>query len=268
MKLGFIGTGNLATAIIKGVASAGTCNAEDIVIFDINSEKTAALKSELGVGTACCAANLAGECDAVVIAVKPKDFPQLAEKIKAELCANDPLVISTAAGTTLEFISSLFGYEPRLVRIMPNINAAVGQAMTAYCRTARVSDEQLEFTHRLCSAFGKAMPLEESLFSAFTAAAGSAPAFVYMFIDELAKATVKHGISEKDAYLIAEQTVFGSALMTMMSSDSPGELAVKVCSPGGTTIEGVAALNEGGLSAMVADAIDRTVAKDKLLQKK
>lgn len=268
MRLGFIGTGNLATAIIKGVVAAGTCSADDITVFDVNSKKTSELNAQLGVGVACCAARLAGECEAVLIAVKPKDFPVLAQDIRAELRANDPLVISTAAGTTLEYISSLFGYEPRLVRIMPNINAAVGQSMTAYCHTPRVSGEQLEFTHGLCSAFGKAMPLEERLFSAFTAAAGSAPAFVYMFIDALAKATVKHGISEKDAYLIAEQTVFGSALMTMMSSDSPGELAVKVCSPGGTTIEGVAALKEGGLPEIIADAIDRTVAKDKLLQTK
>lgn len=267
MKIGFIGTGNLASAIIRGVLAAKTAAPEDIYIYDIDSAKVASLAKALGVNALTSACE-AARADAVMIAVKPKDFPSLTDEIGEALKENDPLVISTAAGTTLEFISSLLSYEPRLIRIMPNINAAVGQAMTAYCATGRVSNEDKAFTEKLCSAFGKVMPLTQDLFSAFTAVAGSAPAFAYMFIDELAKAAVKHGISETDAYIIAEQTVFGSALMTMNSADKPGELAVKVCSPGGTTIEGVAALNEHGLSAMVEDAIDRTVAKDKLLQKK
>ena len=267
MKIGFIGTGNLASAVIRGVLAAKTALPQDIFIYDIDAAKVASLTAELGVNAAGSAAR-AAECDAVMAAVKPKDFPALMSEIGETLKKNDTLLISTAAGTRLEFIASLLPYEPRIVRIMPNINAAVGQAMTAYCATARVTPGQKEFVEKLCSAFGRVMPLPEELFSAFTAVAGSAPAFAYMFIDELAKAAIKHGIAEKDAYIIAEQTVYGSALMTMKSADNPGELAVKVCSPGGTTIEGVAALNEHGLSAMVEDAVDRTVAKDKLLQKK
>lgn len=267
MKIGFIGTGNLASAIIRGVLAAKTADAKDIFIYDIDSAKVNSLAAELGVNALSSACE-AAEQDAVVVAVKPKDFAALTSQIGETLKANDTLIISTAAGTTVEKITSFLPYEPRLIRIMPNINAAVGQAMTAYCATGRVTDEQKAFCEKLCSAFGKVMPLDEKLFSAFTAVAGSAPAFAYMFIDELAKAAVKHGISEKDAYIIAEQTVFGSALMTMKSADTPGELAVKVCSPGGTTIEGVAALNEHGISAMVEDAIDRTVAKDIFLQTK
>ena len=267
MKIGFIGVGNLASAIIKGVLASKTADAKDLYIYDIDSAKVCSLSDSLGVNALSSANEAAGK-DVVVVAVKPKDFPSLMAEIADTLEQNDTLIISTAAGTTLGFISTLLPYEPRLIRIMPNINAAVGQAMTAYCTSPRVSDEQKAFAEKLCSAFGKVMPLDESLFSAFTACAGSAPAFAYMFIDELAKAAIKHGIDEKNAYIIAKQTVYGSALMTMNSLDNPGELAVKVCSPGGTTIEGVAALNEHGLSAMVEDAIDRTVAKDILLQKK
>ncbi len=267
MKLGFIGTGNLATAVIKGVLSVGTADSKDVYIYDINTEKTAAMSADFGVNVLPTAKAVAAACDVVTVAVKPKDIAALFGEISEELVANDPLVISTAAGTTLDYMSSLLPVEPRLVRIMPNINAAVGQAMTAYCATKRVGKNDLDFVDRFCSSFGKAMPLDEKLFSVFTAEAGSAPAFVYLFIDALAKASERHGLTREQALQIAVQTVYGSAMMIDKSGEDPGALAVKVCSPGGTTIEGVAALKEHNLDEMLIDAVDRTAQKDKKLQK-
>lgn len=267
MKLGFIGTGNLATAVIKGILAVGTADSKDVYIYDISAEKTAAMSADFGVNVLPSAKDVAATCDVITVAVKPKDIAALFEEISGEIVKNDPLVISTAAGTTLDYISALLPQAPRLVRIMPNINAAVGQAMTAYCATKRVSADDLDFVCRFCSSFGKAMQLDEQYFSVFTAEAGSAPAFVYLFIDALAKASQRHGLTREQALQIAVQTVYGSAMMIDKSGEDPGALAVKVCSPGGTTIEGVAALKEHDLDAMMIDAVDRTAQKDKKLQK-
>lgn len=266
-KIGFIGTGNLATAIIGGVISSSCASPADVFIYDNFTEKTALLKEKYSVNVCADAAEVVRKSDAVVVAVKPKDMADLLESISDEVKGNNPLIISTAAGTTLDFLSSCLPQGARIVRIMPNINAAVGEAMTAFCGTSAVSEDDFAFADKLCSSFGKAMKLDESLFSAFTAAGGSAPAFVYMFIDELAQASVRQGISEEDARVIACQTVLGSALMVSKSSDTAGELVVKVCSPGGTTIEGVAALKEHNFHDMIDDAITRTADKDRFLQK-
>ena len=177
MKLGFIGTGNLATAILRGVVASGMTAANEIAIFDINEEKTAQLGAELSVKPFSSAAEIVAQCENVVIAVKPKDIASLIESVRAEAEKHNPLVISTAAGTTTEKLVSCFGYDAKVIRIMPNINAAVGESMTAICASPAVTDCDRAFAMSFCSCFGKAVELEEKYFSAFTAVAGSAPAF-------------------------------------------------------------------------------------------
>lgn len=185
MKLGFIGTGNLATAILRGVVASGTVGADEIAIFDINAEKVSQLSAELSVNAFSSASQVISECENVVVAVKPKDIASLIESVRADAQKNNPLVISTAAGTTTEKLVSCFGYDAKVIRIMPNINAAVGESMTAICASPAVTDSDRAFAMSFCSCFGKAVELEEKYFSAFTAVAGSAPAFAYMFADAL-----------------------------------------------------------------------------------
>lgn len=268
MKLGFIGTGNLASAILRGVAASGKIAPCEILIYDINSAKLNELKDELGVCVAHSAGEVAAGCDNVVIAVKPKDFAALADSIKNEVKSNNPLVISTAAGTETSKIVSYFGFDAKVARIMPNINASVGESMTAVCTGEGVSAEDTAFVLEMCSCFGKAVELEEKYFSAFTAIAGSAPAFAYIFADALATAGVKYGLPSKTAQDIAAQMLFGSAKMLLESDKSVTELVRNVCSPGGTTIEGVCSLKETGFENSVITAVDKTVAKDVAMSKK
>lgn len=265
MKLGFIGTGNLASAILGGVVACESISPSEILIYDINTAKVTELSEELSVNAAESAKEVASKCENVIIAVKPKDFVSLADDIKNSVKTNNPLVISTAAGTQTSKIVSCFGSDVKAVRIMPNINAAVGQAMTAVCATENVSYAEKEFVLELCEAFGKAVLLEEKYFSVFTAIAGSGPAFAYMFADALATAGIKHGLPAKTAQDIAAQMMLGSAKMLLESDMSVSDLVRSVSSPGGTTVEGVCSLKETGFENSVITAIDKTVAKDKAM---
>lgn len=265
MKLGFIGTGNLASAILRGVVAQGKISADEILIFDINEEKVSQLKTELSVNSANSAKMLAAECENIVIAVKPKDFAALVVDIKDEVKKNNSLIISTAAGTEISKILACFGFDAKIVRIMPNLNAAVGESMTAYCASPSVTEEEKEFAAEFCSSFGKTVSLEEKYFSAFTAVAGSAPAFAFMFADALANAGVKYGLPAKIAQEIAAQMLFGSSKLMLESALTVSELIRNVCSPGGTTIEGVCSLKETGFENSVIKAVDKTVEKDRLM---
>lgn len=263
MKLGFIGTGNLATAILKGVVSSGFIAANEIAVYDIFSEKTTQLEKELSVVAFSSANDVIAKCEKVVVAVKPKDIAALIESVRGEAAENNPLVISTAAGTTTEKLVDCFGFDARVIRIMPNINAAVGESMTAVCASPAVTEGDKAFAMSFCSCFGKAVEIEEKYFSAFTAVAGSAPAFAYMFADALAAAGVKYGIPAKVSQDISAQMLLGSAKMLLESPLAVSELIRNVCSPGGTTIEGVCSLKETGFENSVITAVDKTVEKDR-----
>lgn len=265
MKLGFIGVGNLASSILRGVIASEEIPAEEIVIFDLDIEKINDLREELGVHVATCSEYVAANCEYVFVAVKPKDFETVAKEISDDARANDTVLISTAAGTELNKIKGYLGYDAKVIRIMPNINAAVGESMTALCATDSVAYAEKEFAMNLCACFGGVIQLEEKYFSAFTAIAGSAPAFVYMFADALTNAGIKYGLPAKTAQDIAAQMLFGSAKQLLESSLSVSELIRNVCSPGGTTIEGVCSLKETGFENSVITAVDKTVEKDKLM---
>ena len=257
-KLSFIGTGNLASAMLKGVVEAKLVLPENIFIFDVDSNKTDSLSNIYGVNVAKDCKSCAESADITVVAVKPKDISHVLEQIKDFTNS----VISTAAGVEVSYLSANLKPECSVFRIMPNINAAVGMAMTAYCFNCNATEEQITFVSAFCSSFGECMQLDEKLFSVFTALAGSAPAFVYEFINDLAFAGVKNGLSRNDALKIAVQTVSGSAQAVKELGVHPCELTDRVCSPAGTTAAGVAALRKNGFDNAVIKAIDKTVARD------
>ena len=267
MKLGFIGAGNMATAIIKGALYSKTAEPEDIYIYDIDSAKTKACAENCGVNVCSSASELVACCDAVLLAVKPFNLKPLISEIKAVLEKKAPLIISILAGTDMEYIQSLLGFEAAIVRVMPNINATVGEAMSAYCPNEKVSPEHEKYVEALCSSFGRAIKLSENYFPAFGVLAGCSPAFVYMFIDELARSGVKIGLNKKQALEIVIQSVIGSARMIEESGEHPYELVDRVCSPGGTTIEGVTALREYGFDTAIDKAVSGAYEKDFKLKK-
>lgn len=265
MKLGFIGVGNLATAILRGVVASNKISSSEILIFDLNTERINELSSQLGVSVADDTKQVAAECDNVVIAVKPKDIAGVIDGIKEKVKEKNPLVISTAAGTETSKLTALFGFDAKIVRIMPNINAAVSESMTAVCSNEFACRNDIDFALDFCSCFGNAVEIEEKYFSAFTAVAGSAPAFAYMFADALTQAAVKYGLPAKTSQDIAAQMLLGSAKMLLESPLSVSELIRNVCSPGGTTIEGVCSLKNTGFENSVITAIDKTVEKDRAM---
>lgn len=265
MKIGFIGTGNMATAIIKGVINSKLISSENINAFDICKDKLDETAKDLKI-TACDSAQaVIDNSNVVVLAVKPNVFPSLLPEINDQLKENNSLIISIAAGKTIEYISNLLSYDAKIVRIMPNINATVGEAMSAYCYNNLVTEEEKEFVNKLCSSFGKCIDLPEAQFSIFGVVAGCAPAYAYMFIDSLARAAVKNGMNKQVALEIVAQTVLGSAKQIAESGIHPWELVDRVCSPGGTTIEGVTALQSNHFEATIQKAVDAAFDKDKKL---
>ena len=263
--VGFIGCGNMASAIIGGILSSGFLDAGSIGVYDILIDKTEAFAKEKGIRFFSSESELIESCSTVVLAVKPNVFPSLLSKVGAFLERNDPLIISIAAGKSTDEIASLLPYSPRVIRIMPNINATVCAAISAYCGNERASAEDKEFALGFCNSFGKGVEIEEKLFSIYSAIGGCSPAFAYMFIDSLARGAVKNGMTKAAALEVAAQAVLGSAKMILESEEHPWKLVDAVCSPGGTTIEGVASLQEDGFEASVIKAVEASYNKDKSL---
>ncbi len=264
-KLGFIGCGNMATAIINGAVSSGFLKGEDICVFDIDVAKTEPLKEGLGVNVLTSANDVAENSYAVVLAVKPQVFPIVLPQIKDSVAKNDTSIISIGAGKTLNYIISFFEDYTPVVRVMPNINAKVGASMSAVCGNENVDDDLLNFTKALCKSFGDVIELPESQFSIFGVIAGCSPAYAFMFIDSMARGAAENGMSREQALKISAQAVLGSAKMMLESEESPWALINNVCSPGGTTIEGIAKLQQEGFDTAVMDAVQASFEKDKRL---
>ena len=267
MKIGFIGVGNLASAVIAGSIASGRFSGSDYLVYDLFAEKVAENVQRYSTSAASSAQQIAETCDVVVLAVKPKDFAALLASLTSALKANDPLLISVAAGLRIGYLASCLSFDAKIARIMTNLNAAVGEGMTAYTVNARVSDAEKAFLDHFCRSFGDALELDESLFPQFGVLAGCVPAFVYKFADELARAGVQMGLRKDMALRIASQTVLGSAKNLLQSDLHPVEWIDRVCTPAGTTIEGVAALDAGGFANAVHRAVLASYQRDQAIQR-
>lgn len=263
-KLGFIGCGNMATAIINGAVSSEFLKGESICVFDVDMGKAEHLKKTCGVNCCSSVEEIAEKCEFVVLAVKPQIFPTVLPQIKDKL--NKTTVVSIGAGKTLEYIGSFLRCETPIIRVMPNINAKVGASMSAVCRNEFADENALAFVKGLCNSFGEVMELPESQFPLFGVIAGCSPAYSFMFIDSMAREAVKNGMKKDEALKICAQAVLGSAKMILEDKDNnPWALINSVCSPGGTTIEGVAKLQEEKFDTAVMDAVKASLDKDKKL---
>lgn len=260
MKIGFIGLGNMAKAMIGGMLSQGIVKKEDI----IGSAKTKATLAEVqaayGIQTAENNWETAGCADVLILAVKPQFFGEVISEIRDEVNA-DALVISIAAGKTMPEIESLFGRKLKLVRCMPNTPALVKEGCSGVCRNEEVSEEEMALCMKLMGSFGRAEEVPERLMDAVAGVSGCSPAYVFLFMEALADGAVAAGMPRKQAYTFAAQAVLGSARLLLESGKHPGELKDMVCSPAGTTIEGVRVLEERGFRAAVMDAVKATVEK-------
>lgn len=267
VNIGFIGAGNLATALVCGSSKTDFFGNHNFFAYDVYAPSLENICT-YGVSAVNGAKELIEKCDAVVLAVKPKDFPALLKTNAAEFMSKNPFIISVAAGTDISYIESLLGFEARIARIMPNINASVGGSATAVCCNSRVEEAQREMLLDFCRSFGGAFEMSEEMFPVFGVIGGCSPAFSYMYIDQLARAAVKLGMNKKTALEIAAQAVKGSAQQILESDIHPYELADRVCSPGGTTIQGVTKLQELGFENAINAAVEAAHNKDCQMREK
>lgn len=264
MKFGFIGAGNMAGAIIKGMTiGTKSYDGKDITITSKTVTSAAKLAEVCGANAVTTAAEVVAASDVLVLAVKPHVLAAVVPALKEEIAAKSPLVVSIAAGKTLDYLAGLLPKGTPIVRVMPNINAKIGASTSGLCANEMVTEEQKAIAKGMFQTIGTVAEVEESQFDIFSVIGGAAPAFAYMYMDALARAAVKAGMPKKQALEITAATVLGSAKMVLESGEHPWALVDQVCSPGGTTIEGVTALQANGLESMLVKAFDAVLEKDK-----
>lgn len=262
MKIGFIGLGNMATAMIGGMLKEQVAQAGDIIGKAKTASTENAVKERFNIGIAESNGTLAAQSDILFLAVKPIFFPEVIAEIK-DVVRPETLIVSIAAGRTLSYLQEAFGGERKLIRCMPNTPALVLEGCTGVCAAENVAEEELNQVLTLLNSFGKAIVVPERLMDVVVGVAGSAPAYVFMFIEAMADEAVAEGMPRKQAYEFAAQTVLGSAKMVLETGKHPGELKDMVCSPGGTTIQAVKVLEEMGLRAAVMDAMEACIHKSR-----
>jgi len=260
LKYGFIGLGNMATAIIKGMIQSQQFNANDILGFNRSQNKTEKLVNDYQI-TGCSTLQEVMTADVIILAVQPQTFPDLLPKVN-ELLSEKQVVISIAAGKSIEYLESVLPKATSIIRVMPNINAIVGASTTCYTASSNATEADKKMVQTLFETIGSMIELPEEQFTVFSAIAGASPAFSYLYIDSLARAGVRAGMDKKRALEIASSAVFGSAKMVIESNEHPWELVDQVCSPGGTTIEGVTSLQNDHFASTIYDAVNAVIEKD------
>ncbi|WP_155286456.1 pyrroline-5-carboxylate reductase [Lacticaseibacillus zhaodongensis] len=261
MQIGFIGVGNMARAIIKGLLAGDKVAGSDLHLHSGHIEHYQAYAQEIGATIEPDNAGVVLHSDVVILAVKPNVYGRVLDVIKPAFKEKQVVLASIVSGVSLTDLQQHLPAGQAIVRLLPNLNVAIGAGMTAYALNDAASDNAADVLD-LFGAVGDLMELDENDFATFVALAGSAPAYAYLFIDAMARAGVKHGLNKQDAVRIAAQTVSGSAQMVLASKDSPMDLVDQVASPGGTTIAGYLAMEKSGFSSAVVDGLDATIAKE------
>ena len=258
MKIGFIGCGKMATALIKGVLKSGICQPSDITASDVFKPAADALAKETGMSAVATNAEVVGASDAVVIAVKPADALAAIEDLNPQPAGEKTagkLLISIVAGHSIAALEKAAGERFRVIRVMPNTPALILAGASAFSLGTRATEEDAEVAQKIFGSVGIAVRLKEGLLDAVTGLSGSGPAYVYTIIEALADGGVLMGLPRALALQLAASTVAGAAAMVSQSGEHPAALRDQVASPGGTTIAGIAALEAGGLRAALIAAV-------------
>lgn len=260
MKYGFIGCGNMGSALIRAVAKS----TKDIMIADFDSGKATALANELGL-SAVDNQTIARKCDRIFLGVKPQVMAEMLADIKNILNEKKPTLVSMAAGLSTEKIKELAGNMP-IIRIMPNTPVSVGEGVILYCSNGVSCDIVNDFVNDMQYS-GKLYPIDESLMDAGCSVSGCGPAFMYTFAAAIARGGEECGLSKNQAIEYAAATMAGAAEMLLTSDLSPQELTDAVCSKGGSTIEGVTVLKNSEFENIVVDCVKAAYKRNKELGK-
>lgn len=255
LRWGFIGSGRMATALIRGMLRAKTAEPGSISASDPYQAARDTLRAETGISVEDSNVAVAAQSDVLVLAVKPQSMSEVLAQLK-DAVTPDHLVISIAAGVTLGTMAAGLGPDRRLARVMPNTPALVGEGASAYCLGTHAKATDDEVVRSCLVSVGRAFRVTESLLDAVTGLSGSGPAFVYVMIEALSDGGVRVGLPRDVATALAAQTVLGAARMVLETGDHPGVLKDQVTSPGGTTIAGLHALEKGGIRAALIDAVE------------
>lgn len=254
MKIGFIGLGNMATAMMGGIIEAGLCESSDIIGADLSEDNKRKAYENLSITCVKDNCTVASMADILVLSVKPQVYPVVINEIRGTV-TDKQIIVSIAPGKTLDYLATSFEKDLKIVRCMPNTPALVKEGCTGVCKNKNVTDEEFDTVLKLLNGFGKAYPVTEHQMDAVVAVSGSSPAYVFMFIEAMADAAVAEGLPRAQAYEFAAQAVLGSAKMVLETGKHPGELKDMVCSPAGTTIEAVRVLEEKGFRSAVFEAM-------------
>ena len=254
MKLGFIGTGNMAGAIMGGVIKSNVFKPEEIIGADLFAPGREKVKELYGINVTDSNKEVIEKSEVVIFSVKPQFYADVIQEVK-DLVRPEQLIITIAPGKTLAWLAEQFGKDVKIVRTMPNTPAMVGEGMTAVCPNEHLTEDEIAYVKSLLESFSRAEIVPERLMDVVTAVSGSSPAYVFMLIEAMADAAVSGGMPRKLAYQFAAQAVLGSAKMVLDTGKHPGELKDMVCSPAGTTIEAVRTLEELGFRSSIIEAM-------------
>jgi len=252
-KIGFIGAGNMAYAMLSGAANG--LDQVSLVYTDISTHRLEFVKESIGIDYVTTNVACAEQSDFIVLSIKPQYYDTVIKDI-ATLDLKDKILIAIAPGISIDWITKTLGQKVRIVRAMPNTPALVGEGMTGVCYEANdYSEEEINIIIGLFNSFGKMVKLTENQLDMIVPVSGSSPAYVYMLIEAMADAGVLFGLPRDSAYTLAAQSVYGAAKMVLETGQHPGVLKDAVCSPGGTTIEAVRTLEEKGFRSAIIEAM-------------
>ena len=254
MKLGFIGCGNMAGAMIGGIIKKAIIPAEEIIGADLFAPGRERVQKQFGIHVTDSNKEVVEKAEVIILSVKPQFYESVINEIKDDI-KKDQIVITIAPGKTLAWLSEKFGKDVKLVRTMPNTPAMVGEGMTAACPNEHMTEEEIAYVRTLLESFSRVEIVPERLMDVVVSVSGSSPAYVFVMIEAMADAAVSGGMPRAQAYQFAAQAVLGSAKMVLDTGKHPGELKDMVCSPAGTTIEAVRTLEERGFRSAIIEAM-------------
>lgn len=265
-KIGFIGGGKMATAIMKGIINSNWCNSENIIVSDKNEEALNSLKENYNVQITVNNIDVVKNSKIILFAVKPFVLRDVLNEIKPYI-TKEHVILSIAAGISIKTIEEILGDIP-VIRIMPNTPALVNEGMSTVCKGTYAQNEHVEIAMEIFNSVGKVVKSDEKYIDIITAISGSGPAFYYYIINEIAKAGKKLGLDYETCLKLSAQTAYGSAKMIMETNVTPEQLIVNVTTPGGCTAVGNDVLKEQKISDILFDTIDKTAKKAFELGKK
>ncbi len=265
-KIGFIGTGKMGEALIKGMLHANLVPPGSIYASDVDTEKLQLLENELKINTCSDNCDAVANSDILIVAVKPQIVPAVLNDIKTSI--KNQLIISIAAGVTIESFEKNLPRDTKVIRVMPNIAATVREAASAISPGSAASKEDAAVAAQIFGAIGRTVVLQEHHMDAVTGLSGSGPAYIFMIIEALADGGVHEGLDRKTARLLAAQTVLGAAKMVLDADSHTGELKDMVTSPGGTTSRGIRVMEEQGVRIAMMNAVIAACERSKELGKK